>query len=59
MPFNKAKTTIELLSETRDKLKKLGQLGESYDNVLNDLIKLGKKQPTELGKIQEERRKNK
>lgn len=33
-------TTIPLKKNTRDKLKKFGQKGETYDSVLNKLISI-------------------
>ncbi len=32
------KTTIILRSQTRERLKKIGRKGESYDEVINQLI---------------------
>ncbi len=32
------KTTISIEEETRDRLKKLGTKGETYDEILNRLI---------------------
>lgn len=57
MPFSKAKTTIELFPETRDKLKDLGKMGDKYDDVIKDLLKLAEKHSPELKRIQEEQRK--
>lgn len=35
-------TTIQLLKETRDELKKLGVMGETYDDVIRRLIRKAK-----------------
>ena len=32
-------TTIQLSKETRDKLKQLGTMGETYDDVISRLVK--------------------
>ena len=32
-------TTIQLSKETREKLKDIGKMGETYDDVINRLIK--------------------
>jgi len=40
MSENKEKTTIQLYKTTRDKLKNLGSKGESYDTIIQRLIKL-------------------
>ncbi|MGD9131249.1 MAG: hypothetical protein PVH73_06710 [Candidatus Bathyarchaeota archaeon] len=32
-------TTIQLSKETRDKLRDLGKMGETYDDVINRLVK--------------------
>lgn len=32
-------TTIQLFKETREKLKEIGKMGETYDDVINRLIK--------------------
>ena len=37
-------TTIPLKKNTRDKLKKLGQKGETYDNIIQKLITLAEKE---------------
>ena len=37
-------TTIPLKKKTRDKLKKLGQKGETYDSVIKKLILIAKQQ---------------
>lgn len=34
------KTTIQVDVETRDKIKSLGRMGETYSDVLNKLYKL-------------------
>lgn len=34
-----AKTSIQLEEETRDKLKSIGKKGESYDTIINRLLK--------------------
>jgi hypothetical protein len=36
-------TTIVLDKETRDKLKALGQKGETYDAIVSELIELAKR----------------
>lgn len=36
------KTTIELSIKTRDRLKELGKMGETYDDVIRRLIKIAK-----------------
>jgi len=36
------KTTIELSKETRDRLKKLGKKGETYDEIIRRLLELAK-----------------
>lgn len=33
-----ARTTIQIETETRDRLRKLGTKGESYDKIVNNLI---------------------
>jgi hypothetical protein len=37
-----AKTTIQVEEETREKLKNIGKKGESYDDIINRLLKLHK-----------------
>ena len=37
-------TTIVLDKETRDELKALGQKGETYDDIVSELIELAKHQ---------------
>jgi hypothetical protein len=34
-----AKTSIQVEEETRDKLKDIGKKGESYDAIINRLLK--------------------
>lgn len=34
-----AKTSIQIEEETRDKLKGIGKKGESYDTIINRLLK--------------------
>ena len=34
------KTSIQIYSETRDKLKKFGKKGDSYNDILLELIRL-------------------
>jgi hypothetical protein len=34
-----AKTSIQIEEETRDKLKDIGKKGESYDTIINRLLK--------------------
>jgi len=36
------KTTIELSVDTRDKLKNIGKKSETYDEIINRLLKLAK-----------------
>ena len=33
-----SKTTIQIESETRDRLKERGRKGESYDTIINGLL---------------------
>lgn len=35
---NKQKTTIQITSKTRDHLKSLGKKGDSYDQIIKQLI---------------------
>jgi len=35
-------TTIQLSKEARDELKKLGTMGETYDDVIRKLIRIAK-----------------
>jgi predicted CopG family antitoxin len=35
-------TTIQLSKETREKLKEIGKMGETYDDVIKRLIKTAK-----------------
>jgi len=35
-------TTIQLSKEARDELKKMGTMGETYDDVIKRLVKLAK-----------------
>ena len=35
-------TTIQLSKETRDELKKLGKMGETYDDVIKRLVNTAK-----------------
>ena len=35
-------TTIQLSKQTREKLKEIGKMGETYDDVINRLIKTTK-----------------
>jgi len=35
-------TTIQLSKETRDRLRNLGKMGETYDDVINRLVKKAK-----------------
>jgi predicted CopG family antitoxin len=35
-------TTIQLSKQTREKLKEIGKMGETYDDVINRLIKNAK-----------------
>ena len=43
MPFDKSFTTIQIKPDTRDKLKALGGKGDTYDNIINELLKARKK----------------
>lgn len=36
-------TTIQVSKETRDKLKKLGRKGQTYDEVIENLLEISKK----------------
>ena len=36
-------TTIQISKETRDKLKKLGRKGQTYDEVIENLLEISKK----------------
>ncbi len=42
MPFAKGVTTIQISPETRDKLKALGAKGDSYDDIIQRLLKKAK-----------------
>ena len=42
-----AKTMIQVNTETRDKIKSLGKMGESFDTVLNKLYALAVKKQME------------
>ncbi len=42
MPYRKGVTTIQLSSETREKLKALGKKGETYDDIIRALMKKNK-----------------
>jgi len=44
MPYKKGVTTIQLSPATRDKLKDLGKKGETYEEIILQLIKNSKKQ---------------
>jgi predicted CopG family antitoxin len=39
---NQESTTIQLSKETREQLKELGKMGETYDDVIKKLIKKAK-----------------
>ena len=39
---NQESTTIQLSKETREQLKELGKMGETYDDVIKRLIKKAK-----------------
>ncbi len=39
---NQSKTTIQLSIETRDQLKAIGRKGETYDQIINKLLRLAK-----------------
>lgn len=41
------KTMMQVDTKTRDKIKSLGKMGESFDTVLNKLYKLAKKRQNE------------
>jgi hypothetical protein len=34
------RTTVIIETQTRDELKKLGQKGETYNQIINDLIRV-------------------
>ena len=36
-------TTIQVSKETREKLKKLGRKGQTYDEVIENLLEISKK----------------
>ncbi len=38
-----SQTTIQVSKETREKLKKLGRKGQTYDEVIENLIEISKK----------------
>ncbi len=43
MPFNTRFTTIQIRPETRESLKEFGSKGDTYDDVIRNLIKKAKK----------------
>jgi hypothetical protein len=43
MPYRTGVTTIQLSPDTREKLKVLGQKGETYEEIILRLIKAYKK----------------
>jgi hypothetical protein len=43
MPYKNGVTTIQLTPATREKLKQLGKKGETYENIILELIKNRKK----------------
>ena len=43
MPYAKGFTTIQITPATRDKLKELGKKGETYEQIILELIKAAKK----------------
>jgi predicted CopG family antitoxin len=38
-----SQTTIQISKETREKLKKFGRKGETYDEVIKNLIEISRK----------------
>ena len=36
-------TTIQISKETREKLKRVGRKGQTYDEVIQNLLEIGKK----------------
>jgi len=43
MPFRDGVTTIQVSPVTRDKLKRLGAKGDTYDDIIQSLLKNQKK----------------
>jgi len=43
MPFRDGVTTIQISPVTRDKLKRLGAKGDTYDDIIQSLLKNQKK----------------
>ncbi len=43
MPFRDGVTTIQISPGTRDKLKQLGAKGDTYDDIIQSLLKNQKK----------------
>ena len=51
--YNVSQTTIQVSKETREKLKKLGSKGQTYDEIIKNLVVTSKKAMffTELDRI--------
>lgn len=51
--YNVSQTTIQVSKETREKLKKLGSKGQTYDEIIKNLMVTSKKAMffTELDRI--------
>lgn len=51
--YNVSQTTIQVSKETREKLKKLGSRGQTYDEIIKNLMVTSKKAMffTELDRI--------
>jgi len=43
MAFRKGLATIQIEPKTRDKIRELGKMGDTYDSVINMLIEFYKK----------------
>lgn len=51
------KTTIVITKETRDKLSKAGRKGQTYDNIINELLRqISKESSSGLEQHVEEKR---
>ncbi len=41
--YNMEETTIQIKKITREKLKKIGRKGETYDDIIENLLEIGKR----------------